>query len=205
MTISTMHFPSITQSWHRKCSREGARTVRDERSGYSVNRFEVVGEPQVEWRKEQEQNLHSYFMKEKFTLLVHHLPPSRGSVLHPRGSVELTTTPAPFGSLTFLSFFFPLSISIHPSVLPTREHQQCFFPGLHQRCPDGEWSAGQRKPTLLSRIHAYCQGELINGTGGSCPGTDCHIRERPDIPLPHLHRATEEYALAHLTPLFPFF
>lgn len=62
----------------------------------------------------------------------------------------------PFVCPTWLSY---LSLSIHLS----REHQQCFRPGLHQRVPDSEWPAGQRKPTLLSRIHSHCQGELMNG------------------------------------------
>lgn len=52
-----------------------------------------------------------------------------------------------------------LSLTIHPS----REHQQRFCPGLHQRVPDGERPVGQRKPTLFSRIHSHCQGELLNG------------------------------------------
>lgn len=53
------------------------------------------------------------------------------------------------------SFSFPIHLS--------REHQQCFRPGLHQRVPDSEWPAGPRKPTLLSRIHSHCQGELRGG------------------------------------------
>lgn len=56
-----------------------------------------------------------------------------------------------------------ISVSLSPSIHPSREHQQRFCPGLHQRVPDGERPVGQRKPTLLSRIHSHCQGELLNG------------------------------------------
>lgn len=46
--------------------------------------------------------------------------------------------------------------------LLSRKHQQCFCLGLHQRLPDGERPAGQRKPALLSRIHSQGQGERPN-------------------------------------------
>lgn len=54
-----------------------------------------------------------------------------------------------------------LSLSLAHTHCPSRKHQQRFCPGLHQRLPDGERSAGQRKPSLLSGIHAHCQGERL--------------------------------------------
>lgn len=58
-------------------------------------------------------------------------------------------------------FLISVSASLSSSIHPSREHQQRFCRGLHQRVPDSEWPAGQRKPTLLSRIHSHCQGELL--------------------------------------------
>lgn len=67
------------------------------------------------------------------------------------------------------SLFLPLLVSslslslvIHPSIHPSREHQQCLCSGLHQRITDSKRPAGSRKPALLSRIHSHCQGELLN-------------------------------------------
>lgn len=62
-----------------------------------------------------------------------------------------------------LSLWLSYSDSLSLPIRLPREHQQCFFSGLHQRVPDSEWPVGQGKPTLLSGIHSHCQGEPLNG------------------------------------------
>lgn len=134
---------------------EGGLTVMDETMGFwdrqVVDRVEVW----VSLRQEERQELNSYCMKCSSSTT----SASTGSSLHPRGCVELSATPGAFVPLPVLSPSLSLSLTIHPS----REHQQRFCLGLHQRVSYGEWPAGQRKPTVLSRIYSYCQGELLNG------------------------------------------
>lgn len=124
---------------------------------------------QVERQKTAQQKSYPYCMKWRHEHSSSTTFPCRGSSLYPRGYVELSTTPISFVPLTLLSLSLSLSRSL--SIHPFREHQQCFCPGLHQRVPDSEWPAGQRKPTLLSRIHSHRQGELLNrrrlGDGGT--------------------------------------
>lgn len=138
---------------------EGGLTVMDETVGFwdrqVVDRVEVW----VSLRQEERQELYSYCMKCRHTHSSSTTFASTGSPLHPRGYVELSATPGAFVPLPVLSPSLSLSLTIHPS----REHQQRFCLGLHQRVSYGERPAGQRKPTVLSRIHSHCQGELLNG------------------------------------------
>ena len=134
----------------------------------SVDRLEVVGQPKAgrdtkESTAKAQSILHEI---ETCTLLIHRLPLQ----LHLAASQRL------FWIIHHASFFCPsdflISLSLSLSIYPFREHQQRFCPGLHQRLSDSERPAGQRKPTLLSRIHSHCQGEPLNvRRGGGVGGT----------------------------------
>lgn len=140
---------------------EGGQTVTDEAKGCRKGSMWTCWRWWVSLRQVQETRQHSkshiHIAWNRDVLIAHPLP-SLPEAPHCISGVMLNYPQRQFRLSLWLSY-----LCLSPSIHPSREHQQRFCPGLHQWVPDSEWPAGQRKPTLLSRIHSHRQGELLNG------------------------------------------